>query len=82
MLLVALTPLPMPCFAAGSRWDVHENHRMFEKMLDLAAEVQSALRMAVEAVGGNPDNDQSRCYLATECGATTSGVHPALHADR
>ena len=42
--------------------DVDENHRVFEKMLDLAAEAQSALRMAVEAVDGEPDNDQSKIF--------------------
>ena len=43
--------------------DIDENRPMFERMLDLAAEVQSALRMAVESVGGNPDSDQLKIYI-------------------
>ena len=42
--------------------DIGDNRSMFERTLDLAAEVQSALRMAVEAVGGDTDNDQSKIY--------------------
>jgi hypothetical protein len=42
---------------------IDDNHPVFEKTLDLAAEVQSALRMAVEAVGGKADNDQSKIFI-------------------
>jgi hypothetical protein len=33
-----------------------------EKTIDLAAESQSAVRMAVEMVGGKPDSDQNKIY--------------------
>ena len=51
--------------------DVDKNRNLFEQTLDLAAEAQSALRVAVEAVGGRPDNDQDKVfnwlrYTATE----------------
>ena len=42
--------------------DIDENRPLFERMLDLAAEVQSALRMAVEAVGAKLDNDQMKIF--------------------
>lgn len=42
--------------------DVEKNRGLFEQALDLAAEAQSALRMAVEAVGGRPDNDQDKVF--------------------
>ncbi len=38
--------------------DVEKNRGLFEQVLDLAAEAQSALRRAVEVVEANPDNDQ------------------------
>jgi hypothetical protein len=49
-----------------------EEYRGFlEKALDLTAEAQSALRMAVEMVDGRPDNDQNKMFnwlrqMATE----------------
>ncbi len=43
--------------------DIDENRPLFERMLDLAAEFQSALRIAVEAVGGKPDSDQVKIYI-------------------
>jgi hypothetical protein len=42
--------------------DVDKNRNLFEQTLDLAAEAQSALRMAVEAVGGRPDSDQAKVF--------------------
>ena len=39
-----------------------QNRRMFEHALDLAAEAQSALRAAVEAVGGKADTDQDKMF--------------------
>ena len=42
--------------------DVDKNRNLFEQTLDLAAEAQSALRMAVEAVGGRPESDQARVF--------------------
>ncbi len=51
--------------------DVEKNRGVFEQALDLAAEAQSALRAAVEAVEGRPDSDQDKVfhwlrYTATE----------------
>jgi hypothetical protein len=42
--------------------DVDKNRKLFEQSLDLAAEAQSSLRMAVEAVGGRPDSDQAKVF--------------------
>lgn len=42
--------------------DVQKNQVLFEKAIDLAAEAQSALRMAVEVVDGKPDNDQTSLF--------------------
>lgn len=42
--------------------DVDKNRKLFEQALDLAAEAQSALRGAVEAVDGKPDADQDKVF--------------------
>ena len=42
--------------------DVEKNRGLFERALDLAAEAQSALRMAVEVVDGKPDTDQDKLF--------------------
>ena len=42
--------------------DVNKNRRLFEEILDLAAEAQAALRAAVEAVGGKTDSDQDKAF--------------------
>jgi hypothetical protein len=42
--------------------DVDKNRNLFEQAIDLAAEAQSALRMAVDAAGGRPDSDQTRLF--------------------
>ncbi|MGA2066348.1 MAG: hypothetical protein ABSG86_15340 [Thermoguttaceae bacterium] len=42
--------------------DVEKNRGLFEQTLDLVAESQSALRMAVDAVGGRPDSDQDKVF--------------------
>lgn len=42
--------------------DVEKNRGLFEQALDLAAEAQSALRMAVEVVDAKPDNDQENLF--------------------
>ena len=42
--------------------DVEKNRGLFEQILDLAAEAQSALRMAVQAVDAKPDNDQDKVF--------------------
>lgn len=42
--------------------DVEKNRGLFEQALDLAAEAQSALRMAVEVVDAKPDPDQQKLY--------------------
>jgi len=42
--------------------DVEKNRGLFEQALDLAAEGQSALRMAVEVVDAKPDNDQDKLF--------------------
>ncbi len=42
--------------------DVEKNRRLFEQTMDLVAEAQSALRMAVEAVGGRGDSDQDKMF--------------------
>ena len=42
--------------------DVNKNRRLFEQILDLAAEAQSALRAAVQAVGGKTDSDQDKAF--------------------
>lgn len=55
--------------------NIDENRPLFERMLDLAAEVQSALRMAVEAVGGKPDSDQLKIYTWLRSVATQDQVY-------
>ncbi|MGD0897574.1 MAG: hypothetical protein ABR915_07030, partial [Thermoguttaceae bacterium] len=42
--------------------DVEKSRGVFEQALDLAAEAQSALRLAVEAVEGRPDSDQDKVF--------------------
>ncbi len=42
--------------------DVEKSRGLFEQALDLAAEAQSALRMAVEVVDAKPDNDQENLF--------------------
>jgi hypothetical protein len=42
--------------------DVEKNRGLFERVLDLAAEAQSALRMAVQVVDGKPDTDQDKLF--------------------
>ncbi len=52
-----------------------ENCRGFlEKALDLTAEAQSALRMAVEMVDGKPDSDQNRMFLWLRQAATEEQI--------
>ena len=61
--------------------DVEKNGRFLEQALDLAAEAQSALRMAVEAVDGKPDNDQQKVYhWLRQTAAEQQTVHPEVHA--
>jgi hypothetical protein len=43
--------------------NLDEYGEVFEKVLDTAAETQSALRMAIEALEGNPDSDQVQLFL-------------------
>ena len=42
--------------------DVDKNRGLFEQTLDLVSEAQSALRIAVESLGGRPDSDQERMF--------------------
>lgn len=42
--------------------DVDKNRGLFERAVDLAAEAQSSLRMAVQAVGGKPESDQDKMF--------------------
>ena len=57
-----------------------EKYRGFlEKALDLTAEAQSALRMAVEIVDGKPDTDQNRMFLWLRQAATEEQVFIAHH---
>jgi hypothetical protein len=42
--------------------DIDGNREVFEQTLDLAAEAQSALRVAVESVGGRADTDQTQLF--------------------
>lgn len=42
--------------------EVEANREFFEPALDLLAEAQSALRVAIERIGGNSDPDQSRSF--------------------
>jgi hypothetical protein len=42
--------------------DVEQDQGLFERILDLAAEAQSALRMAVQMVDAKPDNDQDKVF--------------------
>ena len=58
-------------FCGNWSWTWKRTGELFEQALDLAAEAQSALRMAVEAVEGRPDSDQDKVfhwlrYTATE----------------
>ena len=59
-----------------------EEYRGFlEKALDLTAEAQSALRMAVEMVDGKPDSDQNRMFHWLRQTATEEQIFIArLHA--
>jgi hypothetical protein len=52
-----------------------EYRRFLEKALDLAAEAQSALRMAIEMVEGKPDNDQYRLYNWLRQAATEEQIY-------
>ena len=57
-----------------------EKYRGFlEKALDLAAEAQSALRMAVEMVDGKPDTDQNRMFLWLRQAGTEEQIFIAHH---
>jgi hypothetical protein len=52
-----------------------EEYRGFlEKAIDLTAEAQSALRMAVEMVDGKPDSDQNRMFLWLRQAATEEQI--------
>ena len=52
-----------------------EEYRGFlEKAIDLAAEAQSALRMAVEIVDGRPDSDQNRMFRWLRQAATEEQI--------
>ena len=60
--------------------DKGEEYRMFlEKAIDLTAEAQSALRMAVEMVDGKPDTDQNRMFLWLRQAATEQQIFIARH---
>ncbi len=43
--------------------NLDEYGQVFEKALDLGAEAQSALRMAIEAIEGNADSDQVQIFI-------------------
>ena len=59
-----------------------EDRGLFERSLDLLAEAQSALRVAVETIGAKPDTEQECVFSWLRNTAAQQQIHPALHADQ